>query len=188
MRTELTQAPAAEPVTLAEAKAHLRVDVSDDDALISALILAARQAAEERTGRRFVTQRWKALFGSFGDTLRLSGLTPVSSIVSADYVDGSGAAQALTLSLVQLVKSAPAEIVLAYGASWPAVRDQPEAVSFTVEVGYGGASAVPQPIKQWMLLQIGAMYSSREAAAERQAYPLPFADGLLDPYRVLEFA
>ena len=50
--------PAEEPVSLAEAKLHLRVDIADDDALITALISAARQAAETITGRQIVTARW----------------------------------------------------------------------------------------------------------------------------------
>ena len=59
MPLQLVSAPAGEPITLLEAKQHLRVDVDDDDALIGSLITAARQAAETRTGRQLMTARWK---------------------------------------------------------------------------------------------------------------------------------
>ncbi len=55
MRATLTVPPAGEPLTLAEAKLHLRVDLSDDDALITALISAAREQAEFLTGQRLIT-------------------------------------------------------------------------------------------------------------------------------------
>lgn len=50
--------PVQEPVTLAEAKTHLRVTYTDDDALIAELITAARQWFEEQTYRALVTQTW----------------------------------------------------------------------------------------------------------------------------------
>ena len=59
MPSVLVTAPAAEPLTLAEAKLHLRVDDTADDALIGALITAARQHAEHDTRRALVTQTWK---------------------------------------------------------------------------------------------------------------------------------
>ena len=53
-------APAEEPLTLAETKQHLRVDHNEDDALISTLIASACQAAESRTGRVLIAQKWRA--------------------------------------------------------------------------------------------------------------------------------
>ncbi|HEY0282981.1 MAG TPA: head-tail connector protein, partial [Rhizomicrobium sp.] len=58
MSLTLVTPPAAEPVTLAEAKAHLKVDTSADDALITSLIVAARARAEWHSGCAFVTQSW----------------------------------------------------------------------------------------------------------------------------------
>lgn len=45
---------AVEPVTLDEAKKHLRVEFNDDDALIEGLIVAARQWAEDFLNRSLV--------------------------------------------------------------------------------------------------------------------------------------
>ena len=58
MPLNLITPPAVEPVTLADAKAHLKVDTTDDDALITALITAARARAEWHTGRALITQSW----------------------------------------------------------------------------------------------------------------------------------
>jgi uncharacterized phiE125 gp8 family phage protein len=58
MPIQLLAGPSVEPVSLAEAKAHLRVDIADDDALIAALIVTARQCAETITRRALVTQQW----------------------------------------------------------------------------------------------------------------------------------
>jgi hypothetical protein len=65
MPLQLITPAAEEPVSLAEAKRHLRVESADDDALIASLISAARQAAETLTGRQFVTARWKLVLDSF---------------------------------------------------------------------------------------------------------------------------
>lgn len=55
----LVTPPAVEPVSLAEAKAHLRLEIDDDDDLVSALISAARQKCESRLTRAFVTSGWR---------------------------------------------------------------------------------------------------------------------------------
>jgi hypothetical protein len=54
-------APAVEPLTLEEAKNHLRVDadIDEDDALINNLIAAARQDCEKFQNRAYITQTWE---------------------------------------------------------------------------------------------------------------------------------
>ena len=62
---QLLQAPAVEPVSLVEMKAHLRVEVVEDDDLIGALSAAAREHVEELTGRRLITQKWRLYLDRF---------------------------------------------------------------------------------------------------------------------------
>jgi Phage gp6-like head-tail connector protein len=58
LSTQIVTPPIVEPVTLDQAKLHLRVDFDDDDTLITALITAAREYAERRTRRAFFNQTW----------------------------------------------------------------------------------------------------------------------------------
>ena len=103
MPLQLVTPPSEEPVSLWEAKLHLRVDFDEDDMLIASLITAARQAAETLTGRQFTTARWKQVLDCFpgpslmgvssGQTFSLPGhaillfKTPVQSVVSINYLD-----------------------------------------------------------------------------------------------------
>lgn len=191
MRLELSAAPGEEPITLAQAKTHLRVDHSDHDSLITTLIAAARRMAEERLARRLITQTWIAYFDDFADELLLSGLSPVASITDVKYLAAAdGALTVLDPSVYQLIKTAPAKLVEAYDQTWPDARCVPEAVRVTAVCGYGAAAAVPEPIVQWMLIAIGTMYKHAEGIVTGTIVaevPRNFVDGLLDPYRVLEF-
>lgn len=181
-------APASEPLDLATAKLHCRVDGNDDDALVAALIVAAREQAEHETGRALVTQTWELVHDSFPEAFVLRK-APIQSITSLKYLDSAtGAEQTLAPADYLLDKdSEPGYVVPGYGKAWPDSYAVPNAVRCRYVCGYGDAAAVPQAIKQWMLLAIGTMYAQRETAAG-QTYSIPdrFWSGLLDPYRLYE--
>lgn len=188
MGLTLTTAPAAEPLSLAEAKLHCKVDVTDDDALITALIVAARRLAEAQTGRVLVTQSWKQTLDALPVAAIALYLPPLQSVQSVKYYDIDGVQKTLAGTDYTVHTSTQLGLVVpAYGTTWPGTRDVPEAVEIAFTAGYGNAAAVPQEIKQWMLLQIGHWYENREASGDRRD-PLPYVDALLDPYRVLRFA
>lgn len=198
---ELVTGPAAEPVTLLEAKAHLRVDFDDDDPLITGLIKVARQWAETFSRRGFITQQWKLLLDWFptadSGLIRLP-LPPAQSITSVQYVDTNGATQTVAAADYTLDKaSEPARLVPAFGKSWPSVRAVPNAVTVTFKAGYGtpgsspddSVSKVPEAIKTALKLLVAHWYEHREAVSEEQPLtPVPMAlESLLWPYRVLRF-
>jgi uncharacterized phiE125 gp8 family phage protein len=187
MASKLITAPATEPVTVAEAKAHLRVDSADDDALITALIVAARQGAEHITGRALMPQTWELALDGFKDVIGLQK-APLTSITSIKYLDTAGALQTMSASDYLLDShSEPARVMPAYGTSWPSTRDQANAVLIRFIAGYADAATVPQEIKQWMLLRIGMLYENRESVATGVTLTeLPFVDRLLDAYKVWE--
>lgn len=181
--------PAAElAVSLAEAKLHLRVDGTDEDALITALIHAAAETAEQITGRAVMPQTWELTLDAFPDALELTRV-PAVSVTSVKYYDTTGVQRTLDSTAYALDNADDfglAYIVPAYGAEWPETREQINAVAVRYVAGYADAASVPMPIKQWILLQIGAMYANREreALSTSSAVTLAFADGLLDRYRV----
>lgn len=188
MALKLITAAAALAVSLVEAKAHLRVDTSDDDTLITAMITAATESAEQITGRAIMPQTWELTLDSFPEAFSLTRV-PVASITSVTYADADGVDQVLSGASYALDNAddfGPAYVVPAYDTEWPDTRDQINAVKVRFVAGYANAAAVPEPIKAWIKLQIGAMYENREreVTGSLVAVKLGFADALLDRYKV----
>jgi uncharacterized phiE125 gp8 family phage protein len=194
MPLQLVTPSAGEPVTLLEAKQHLRVDVDDDDALIGSLIAAARQAAETITGRQLMTARWKLVLDAFPGatfTHAVAGATfslqahavllakcPVQSVISIEYLDMNGTLQTMPAEDYVLDAACePARLSPAFGKSWPPTLPQIGAITVTFDAGYGLASAVPEGIKSWIKLRVGSLYGHREEVSvltRGRIDPLPF--------------
>lgn len=185
MPLRLQTAPAAEPLSTSDAKAHLRVTQSSDDTYIGALVKAARQAAELRLNRALVTQTWDLLLDewpSCGEIyIPLGGVTAVSHI---KYYDSANVQQTWSSSLYLAALAGPlARVMPVWGQAFPSLYPRPEAVEVRFVAGYADAASVPESVKQWMLLAVGHWYEHRESAADFQVHVLPFVDGLLDGYR-----
>lgn len=188
MRTiKLITAPASEPISLSEAKLHLRVDGTDDDALITGMITAARRSAEARIDRALVTQTWELALDEWDDEILLP-MAPVQSITSIKYIDTAGVEQTLASANYSLYNNSILGhlVTPAYGVTYPTARTQREAIKIRYVAGYGAAADVPQDIKSWMYLAIGTMYANRESVAQYSGAmsPLPgkFWESLLEPY------
>lgn len=183
----ITSPPAVEPVSLAEAQAHCRIDTNDENSLLNGLITAARRAAEQKTGLALITQTWKQTFDGFPDGPIELGQPPLQTITTLKYYDAAGVQQTLAADAYTVhTSSCPGLVAPVPGTAWPSTQPRLEAVEIVFVAGFGGAGDVPQEIKQWMLLQIGAWYAHRESVGEKLS-PLPFSEGLLDPYRVIKF-
>ena len=174
-----------EPVTLAEAKLHLRVDVADDDALITALITAARQRAEFITQRSLISTTWELAQDGFADCLQLQ-YPRVIAVTALTYLDSLGTLQTLAPSeYIVDATSEPGKVVLGYGKSWPSTYAVPNAVKVRYTAGYGAtAASVPLAIRQWMLIVIGSLYANREGAMSNALQSLAYVDRMLDEYRI----
>lgn len=179
-------APAAEPISLQEAKDHLSVDGTDHDALIESKITAVRQAVEDFLRRRLVTQTLDWRLDEFPDSYLLETPVPIQSLSSIAYVDTDGAAQTLASALYQVdAYSVPGRIMPAYGEVWPSIRDQLNAVTIRIVAGYGNPPAVPRPIVEAMLLYLGAAYANREQVITGMTVAtIPTAENLLWPHRL----
>ena len=163
--------PATEPVTSAMAKAHLRLDTSDDDTAITRLITAARRWVEEHFWLGIVTQTWDLTLCEFPceDWIELPRARNAASITSITYVDGDGASQTLTQNTDYELdaKSRPGRVRLCYGKSWPSTRAQWNAVVVRYVVGWSDAT-VPAGIVSAILLVLSWLYENPAGPAEEE--------------------
>lgn len=187
-KLKLVTPPSVEPVSLEEAKGHLRVTITDDDSEITRYIKAAREAAESFTRRAFVTQTWELGLYSLDPTIELPK-PPLISVVGITYTDQDGAEQTLrTTDYVVDDYTEPGLIYRARAASWPALTPESGVrakVRFTAGYrGQGspgdGAENVPEMVKVAILLHVGEMYENRQTATAMPAA----CETLLHPFRV----
>lgn len=190
MPARRTSGPSIEPITLAQAKVWARVDHDDEDDEISMLITAVRQACEKRCRRTLVESTWEVTAADWSLRIELP-YGPLIEVGSVNYLPLGGGAEAVlspSLYVVDRHNVVPA-IVPADGASWPDLAPgQPQAVRVPYQAGYATAAALdtlPAPLLLWMRLHLVHYYDNRSAVAKGNLAPLPYADDLLNGYRVL---
>lgn len=193
LTSEVT-APATEPLSIEEARLHLRVEVSLEDPLIAAFITAARLWAEGFTGRAFVTQTHDLLLDRFPCSREQAipiPLPPLQAVSSVKYYDTGGTQQTLAGSSYIVTAPAgpyadPGSVRLAYGVEWPETQERPNAVEVRFVCGYGAATVVPELIKAGMRLQLGEFFKNREdtVASDVRAAPQRARD-VLRPFRLM---
>lgn len=193
MNLTVVTPPSVEPVSLTEAKLHLRVDHSIEDTLITALIQTAREKAEAFTRKRFIETQLRLDLDRFplgGGPIRLP-YPPLIEVDSITYLDEDGDQVTLDDAAYRVVNDPQgATIEPEFDYSWPVTRDVGAAVSVTYKAGYGDSAAtVPGVIKTAMLLLIAHWYENREAVVVGTiAGALPLGvDTLLRAERVFEF-
>lgn len=170
--SEVITQPAEDPVTLAQAKLHLRVDGSDDDTLITGYIKAARNWAEGFMGRSIVTQTRRLYLHDWPEDL--DGVieipfSPVQSVSSLKYYDSSGSLATMDPAMYDVdVVASPARITLVDGEIWPAAKSKPNAIQIEYVAGYGLASTgtpkpIPDEIPVAILHLVATWYATRES-------------------------
>src|SRR5580698_7837977 len=210
---QLVTPPVVEPVTLADAKAYLRVDFDTDDVLITALITAAREMCEQKMNRAIYNQTYvlsldQFNYGDWRSTIPMERRNPLRSsalwesmalrlpmprlvsVTSITYLDVTGTPQTLDPSTYNVdPASEPARIVPAINLTWPTTDYyMPGSVKVTYISGTWGDGAnvntCPVSIKQAILLLIGHWYEHRSDVTELNLRQAPRAvDALLNPYR-----
>lgn len=189
MGLQLVTPPTQEPLSLNEAKAHLRVTEPDDDGLITGYILAARGWAEGHIRSGIMTQTWDYTLdyewplvernGYCGYRIELP-LRPVQSVTYVHYVDENGTTQTLSSTLYTVhIKGPVAYIEKAYDASWPSVRWVPDAITVRFVCGYAN-QLVPDEIRTAIMLKVEALYDRCDEKSCVQST----AEMLLDPFVV----
>lgn len=170
----VTQAPAAEPLSTADAKAHVRFEDDDDDALIDAYVASARAHIEARTGTKLVTQTVSMKTDDWADLAHLP-IAPLQSISSIAYTDANGDVVTLSGTVYEArLELLEPTVVLKYGQSWPS-RQEGSLITVTAIAGYGGAAVVPPDILHAVRFALADFYAMRETVTEGPATALPSA-------------
>lgn len=187
--------PTFEPITLEMARLHTRAEAAEDDALLTALISAARQQAEAVTQRIIMPSEWEITLNDLKKPFRIP-LTPCSRLLSvtvedqvlADYAPVPLVAEDSVPNpdenpLFEFVPSAQLLGETPLYASFAPLKDFPQGtIILRVACGY---DEVPEAIKQWILVRIGTLYEQRESfavGANFNEFSRSFVDSLLDPY------
>lgn len=173
------------PLTIAQVKAHLRVDDDDEDALIETYLRAAVAYAESFMGRTLIDQTWDYYFDAFPTgslNLPRSPLLEVLEVVS----EGVSFADYATDFAIE-----PGRVYLTTGSSWPTTVGETNVGHIRFRAGYVDLSGsptgeVPSDILAAILLIIGTLYAHRETIVVGQApAQLPWsAEQLLRRHRV----
>lgn len=191
--------PVAEPLTRAEAKAHLRQDLTEEDTLVDALVTTARLWTENYCRRSLVQRTLQLRMDFFPGTILLPR-SPVISVASVQYLDQNGSLTAVDPSIYQTdLYSEPPRLLPVFGSIWPIAKyGTVNSVLIEYDAGYAPSSDsptdyganVPQAIKSAMKLMIGHWYQNRNAVVldNVQALEVPFgAKALLGAYEIRDF-
>lgn len=204
----LLSGPAVEPVSAAEAMAHLRVEGEDDLALLHGYIRAAREMVEISTGRALITQSWRMSLdgwpplagGAWWDGIRQGAMAqgaarfveipkpPLRSIeLIALFNDADQQTVWAAANYFADTAAAPGRVVLRNTASAPSALRAASGLQISFTCGYGdGPSDVPAALRQAVLMLSAHFYEHREVVAGAGgAGRMPMGVGaLLGPYRL----
>ena len=170
-------------ITLAEAKAQLVVDHTDDDSLIVSLINSAEAMVASYTNRVMDTATKTMILDGFPSVITLDA-APFVSLTSIVYNDTDDAEQTLSASLYTVdARGTYAKVTPVYGADWPSTTAAPQSVTVTFVAGYSTPS---EPLKQAALMYLSSLYEQREnhiTGVMANKVPVS-AEYLMQPYRI----
>jgi uncharacterized phiE125 gp8 family phage protein len=184
----LLSGPAAEPLSLDDAKAFLKVETADDDDVIAALIAGARVHVEAQTRRALITQSWRLIRDAWPDNGRVAILpAPLRAVTAGRVYRFDGTTQALDTATF-VVDAAAAPAVLSFSSPPPAPGRMVAGIELDISAGYGdAAAAVPGDLRQAIRLLVAHWYENRGLIAAGQTVGIlpASAAALIAPYRVL---
>ena len=187
-RVKITTEPVAEPIDLAEAKLHCRVDADDEDALFARLIYMARVQCEQVARRSFITRTYTAMLDYWPYMTRFElPYPPLVSVTHIKYYDEDGVEATFNAAnYVVDAHSEPGRIALKSSSSWPSVTlREINGVEIRWVAGYGNnLDDVPDTYRAAMLLLIAHLYEHRESVVVEQGVslaelPMAFYDLLM---------
>jgi uncharacterized phiE125 gp8 family phage protein len=188
MISYLLAGPAEEPVSLAEAKAWLKLDDGAEDALVTTLVAAARIHVESTTGRALLTQSWRVVLDAWpaDRSVRLP-VAPLQSLTAIRAYDADGVAHSIGLVQFQSESAvAPARLLLPASVDgMPALRER-LGLEVDYVAGFGDdPEDVPADLRQALLMLVAHWFEHRDAvivAGSGGVIPIGF-DHVVAPYR-----
>jgi uncharacterized phiE125 gp8 family phage protein len=189
MSLVLTAAPAVEPVTLAEAKAHARVDGSAEDAFIDSLIVTSRLHIEAALGLALITQSWTLQLDRWPDGAEVAmPMRPIQSIDGIAVAGIDGVPVALAADTYWLDGNASPARIVARQSRFPDPGVTALGIEIQFTAGFGDAPGdVPQPIRQALLMLVAHWLENREpvlvGASSASRVPDTVSE-LLAPFRI----
>ena len=190
----IATAPAAEPLSTAEAKSHLRVTTSADDTLIDAMVKAARVYFEESLlGRALITQTWDYYLDGWPASNAIQiPKPPLASVTHVKYTDEDGTQSTFSSSDYSVdTDSFFGRVVLDADASWPADNLHPKnPIVIRFVAGYGTAgSDLPEDIWHGLKIMVADLYEARETVVTGTIVArLNTIQMLTENYRAYNFA
>jgi uncharacterized phiE125 gp8 family phage protein len=177
----LVTGPVSEPVDLADAKLHLRVDNIDEDILIEGLISAARVSIEAYAGLAMINQTWDMVLDGWPGPVVNLDMGPITSTVSVT-VDET----VLDPESYNLAPGLHARLVRTAGASWPEPTSPAAGIVIRLNAGFGASgSAVPRDLRHAILMTVAHWFETREPVSGGGDGLTPPVRALLAPYRKL---
>ncbi|MBY0382572.1 MAG: head-tail connector protein [Xanthobacteraceae bacterium] len=186
MASFLLASPATEPLSVADAKAFLRVEHDDDDAIIASLISSARNHVEALTRRGLITQTWRLVLDRWPDDGRIRPkLGPLQSVAAARVYDQTNAAS--EIDVARFVVDAASGTIAAPGVFLPLSGRALAGIELDVVIGFGAATDVPQVLLQAIRMVVAHWYENRGLVAIGQSVAMlpPSVNAMIGSYRVL---
>lgn len=176
--------PVVEPISLSEAKSHLRVDpdFDADDQYIMALISTARHHVETVCDRTLIRSQWQMKLDAFPSwDIELPRPPITTGDIVVTYIPSDGVYQPVPFTNFREDRDAtPAVIRPLWNRTWPPTRGAENDVVITYWAGYGeDGRSVPAPARHAMLMLIGSWFTNREAVAQGALNPVPMAVDML---------
>ncbi|MBL4757371.1 MAG: phage head-tail connector protein [Rhizobiales bacterium] len=188
MTAIILTAPATEPVSLSEAKAHLKIDTTDEDILVQSLLTAARLHVETITSRVVITQTWRINLDHWParNILELP-IGPVQSVDAIRIYDDDDIIMTIDPSRYLVdVGSVPARIAMRGFENWPDPGRILNGIEIDITAGYGlAATDVPEPLRHSILMLAAHWFENREPLMGTSGQlPVPAAvSALIAPYQ-----
>lgn len=189
MSLVMTSPPAVEPATVAEAKAHMRIDTDAEDILIGSLVLTSRLHIETALSLALITQSWKLTLDRWPQSREIElPLAPLRSVGGVRVIDASGNATTVSdQSYLVDVASRPPRLI--WNNSVPQLPGRAaKGIEIDLTAGFGdSAASVPAPLKHAILMLTAHWYEHRdprEIGQDGARIPDAISD-LITPFRTI---